>query len=86
MKPLRFTRHALVERMPRYGLTREIVEAIVRQPDWVEQDPDDDAVERRFGRPPGFIRHVRVACVEEEDHIHVVSVFPDRNARPPDAS
>jgi hypothetical protein len=86
MKPLRFTRHALVDRMPLYGLTREIVEAVVRQPDWVELDPDDIAVERRFGRLPGFIHHVRVACVEEEDHIRVVSVFPDCNARPPDAS
>jgi hypothetical protein len=85
MKPLRFTNHAIFDRMPLYGLTRE-VEAIVRQPDWVEPDPDDDAVERRFGRPPGFIRYVRVACVEEEDHIRVLSAFPDRNARLPDAS
>jgi hypothetical protein len=86
MKPLRFTNHALFDRMPLYGFTRDMVEAIVHQPDWIAPDPDDDAVERRFGRPPGFIRYVRVACVEEEDHIRILSVFPDRNARPPDAS
>jgi hypothetical protein len=86
MKSLRFTRHALFDRMPRFGLTREAVEAIVRQPDWIEPDPDDQTVDRRFGRPPDFIRYVRVACVEEEDHIRVLSAFPDRNARPPDAS
>jgi len=86
MKPLRFTRHAATDRMPLYGLTQDVVEAIVRRPEWTEPDPDDPTVERRFGRPPGFARHVRVACVEEEDHIRVLSAFPDRNARPPDAS
>lgn len=85
MKTVRFTRHALVDRMPLYGLTREIVEAIVRDPEWTEPDPDDPGVERRFGRPAGSTRHLRVACVEEKDHIRVVSVFPDRNASPPDA-
>jgi hypothetical protein len=86
MKPLRFTRHALLDRMSLYGLSRESVEAIIRDPEWTEPDPDDPAVERRFGRPAGWTRHVRVACVEEEDHIRVLSAFPDRNARPPDAS
>ena len=86
MKPLRFTRHAIFDRMPRYGLAREVVEAITRDPEWSEADPGDPKVERRFGRPPGSEHHVRVACVEEEDHIRVLSAFPDRNARPPDAS
>lgn len=86
MKAIRLTRHVTVDRMPLYGLTPEIIEVIVRHPDWTEPDPDDPAVERRFGRPTGWTRHVRVACVEEEDHIRVLSAFPDRNARPPDAS
>ena len=86
MKPVRFTHHATFDRMPLYGLTRDMVEAIVRHPDWTEADPGDPTIERRFGRPPGSTRHVRVACVEEEDHIRILSVFPDRNARPPDAS
>ena len=72
--------------MPRYDLTREIVEDIARHPEWTQPDPDNPDVERRFGRPSGWTRYVRVACVEEEDHIRVLSAFPDRNARPPDAS
>jgi hypothetical protein len=29
-------------------------------------------------------RVLRVACVEESDHIRVLSAHPDRDARPPD--
>ena len=85
MKPVRLTRHALIDRIQFYGLEIAWVERIARDPEWTEPDPQQ-GVERRFGHVAEFGgRVLRVACVEEEDHIRVLSVHPDRNARRPDA-
>jgi hypothetical protein len=83
-KPIRFTHHALA-RMERYGIPSAVVERAVRAPEWREPDPIP-GVERRFLTAPELARRVvRVACVEEQDHIRILSVFPDRDARPPHA-
>jgi hypothetical protein len=80
MKPIILTYHAAVERMGELKLEREWVEQAIRTPDWTEPDPRP-GIERRFRATPEYGgRVLRVACVEEKDHIRVVSVFPDRNA------
>jgi hypothetical protein len=83
-KPVRFTRHAWL-RMAQYALPERTVEAIVRTPEWSAPDAAP-GVERRFGRSTELGgRTLRVVCVQEEDHIRVLSVFSDRDARRPDA-
>lgn len=83
MKPIILRQHALA-RMAVYGLSEPAVLDIVRHPLWTEPDPRPD-IERRFGQPPELAgRYLRVACVEERDHIRVLSAHPDRDARPPD--
>lgn len=83
MKTILLTQHGR-SRMALYGLSESTVVAVVRQPLWIEQDPRP-GIERRFGRPPELDgRILRVACVEESDHIRVLSAHPDRDARPPD--
>jgi hypothetical protein len=84
MKPLILTYHALIERIRPYGLDMADVERAVRSPDWVEPEPGRSEVERRFlAHPSTGHRALRVAVVEEADHIRVLSAHPDRNARPP---
>lgn len=86
MKPIVFRKHAL-DRMDQNHIPGSLVEAITRSPVWAGPDPDRPGIERRYGRIPGWPgKWLRVACVEEKDHIRILSVFPDRNARPPDAS
>lgn len=82
MKTIILTQHSR-SRMAQYGLSDPAVVAIVRRPLWVESDPRP-GIERRFGRPSELDgRILRVACVEESDHIRVLSAHPDRDARPP---
>jgi uncharacterized DUF497 family protein len=58
------------------------VESTVRKPDWIEPDPVDRLIERRFRAIPEFGgRILRVACVETNSGIRVISVMFDRNAR-----
>jgi hypothetical protein len=85
MKPVRLTRHAQVDRVDFYGLDIAWVERIAREPEWTEPDPQP-GVERRFGSVAEWGgRVLRVACIEEDDHIRVLTVHPDRDARRPDA-
>ncbi len=81
MKPLRFTDHAEV-RLARRGLQRGWVEATAQDPDWREPDPNDPAVERRFRRiDDAGGRILRVACVETQADIRVITAMFDRNAK-----
>jgi hypothetical protein len=83
LKPLRFTDHAEV-RLARRGLERGWVERAAQDPDWREPDPGDAAVERRFRRiDEAGGRVLRVACVETDDHIRVITAMFDRNAKAP---
>ena len=80
MKPLRFTDHAEV-RMARRGLQRAWIETAALEPDWREPEPNDPDVERRFRRiDEAGGRILRVACVETEAEIRVITAMFDRNA------
>jgi hypothetical protein len=82
-KPLRYTRHAddvVAER----ELDRSWIERTVREPDWTRPDPRRPGIERRFRAIPEFGNRVlRVACLETEGEIRIVTVFIDRDARKP---
>jgi len=63
-------------------LSRDWVEETVYAPDWTEADPKKVTIERRYRRIAAFGgRILRVACVETETSIRVISVLFDRNAR-----
>nr|WP_314256355.1 DUF4258 domain-containing protein [uncultured Devosia sp.] len=80
-KPVVYTQHAqqaLAER----ELDLSWVERVIRAPQWREADPDP-AVTRYFGAvPERGGRYLRVACVENDENIRIVSAFLDRRARP----
>ncbi|NVO15434.1 MAG: DUF4258 domain-containing protein [Rhodoplanes sp.] len=82
-KPLRFTKHAedaILER----ELDRSWIERTARDPEWTQPDPKRVGVERRFREIPEYGNRVlRVACVEAEQDIRVLTVFFDRDARRP---
>ena len=81
-KPLRFTHHALAV-MSERQLSPEWIEQAVFHPQWVEPDPRDAQIERRFcAIPERDGRILRVACVETSADIRVISTFLDRRARP----
>ncbi len=79
-KPLVWRKHArdvLAERK----LDPAWVEKAARQPEWRMPDPDDPEVERRYLRiPERGGRVLRVACVENDQEIRIVTAFLDRNA------
>ena len=80
-KPLSFTTHAedaILER----NLDRNWVERAVLEPEWRYPDPYRPGVERRFRAIPEFGgRVLRVACLENDDEIRILTVFFDRDAR-----
>lgn len=80
-KTLILTAHAR-ERLRTRKIHADWIEDAVRNPDWTEPDPRDPTIERRFRAIPQFGgRYLRVACVETEAAIRVISVMFDRNAR-----
>jgi hypothetical protein len=69
-------------RLERRGLDRSWIEATVSEPDWREPDPSDHDVERRFRAiEEAGGRILRVACVETDNEIRVITALFDRNAR-----
>ena len=81
-KVLILTAHAQT-RMRSRQIKAQWVEATVREPLWTERDPQDRQIERRFRAIHEFgERILRVACIENESTIRVISVMFDRNARP----
>jgi hypothetical protein len=59
------------------------IEAALASPDWVETDPADSSVERRFRAIPEMAgRILRVACSADAGEIRVITVFFDRRAKP----
>lgn len=83
-KAIRFTRHAQ-DAMAERELAHTWVEATVRMPDWREPDPVDPDVVRHFRRiPERGGRVLRVALVETNTEIRVISTFLDRRARKPE--
>jgi hypothetical protein len=81
LKALVLTAHAR-ERVRTRKVRNDWIEDTVRAPDWTERDPQDAKVERRFRAIHDFGgRILRVACVETEAEIRVISLMFDRNAR-----
>ena len=81
MKSLILTRHARARAQSR-GIPVEWIENTVNNPDWIEPDHNDLAIERRYRAIGQFGgRILRVACIETNDHFRVISVMFDRNAR-----
>ena len=80
-KPIVLTAHAK-KRLQDRRIDPSWIEATVRAPEWTEKDPLDSAIERRFRAIPEFGRRVlRVACVETNSSVRVISALFDRNAR-----
>jgi hypothetical protein len=81
LKPVRFTDHAEA-RMARRGLQRAWIETTALEPEWREPEPNDPTVERRFRRiEDAGGRILRVACVETDSEIRVITAMFDRNAK-----
>lgn len=80
-KPLALTTHAKL-RLATRQIALEWIQQTVYFPDWLEIDPNDSTVERRFSAIPEFgDRILRVACVETETTIRVITAVFDRKAR-----
>ncbi len=59
------------------------IEAALTSPDWIEPDPADADVERRFRAIPEMAgRILRVACSVGAGEFRVITVFFDRKAKP----
>ena len=76
-----FTRHAedmLVER----SIDRSWVELTVREPELVERDPSRPDTVRAYRRiPERDSRVLRVAYIQSDESLRIVTVFFDRNQR-----
>jgi uncharacterized DUF497 family protein len=80
-KPVVLTAHAKLRLHGRH-IDPKWIEETALHPDWAEAEPRDPSVERRFRAIPEFGgRILRVACVETNTNIRVISVMFDRNAR-----
>lgn len=78
-----YTRHG-ENVMREREIDRAWVEATVHEPDWVLPDATTQGAERRFKAIPEFgDRTLRVACLESDAHIRILTVFFDRKARRP---
>ena len=81
VKPIVWQKHAL-DVLAERKLEAAWVEKAVREPERRESDPDDPEVERRYRTiPERGGRTIRVACVENEQEIRIVTAFLDRKAR-----
>jgi hypothetical protein len=80
-KPIALTAHARI-RLQNRRIDPKWIEETVFDPEWIEAEPNDATIERRFRAIPQFGgRVLRVACVETNSSIRVISVMFDRNAR-----
>lgn len=80
-KPNRYSEHALTAMRER-ALEPKWVESAVFEPDWLEPDPLRADSERRFkALPERNGRVLRVAIVETEYEIRIITAFLDRRAR-----
>lgn len=82
-KPIRLTLHA-AEMSRKRGVEASWIVAAIEAPEWTAADPLDPVVQRRFRAvPENGDRILRVACVETETEIRVITVLFDRDARKP---
>ncbi len=82
-KPIHYTNHAATV-MSERNISSAWVEKAVHNPGWVEGEPTDVAIERRFCNiAENGNRILRVVCLENSVEIRIISVFFDRKARKP---
>lgn len=82
-KPLRLTQHAR-QRLGERGIALEWIERTTRDPQWTRPDPLDALVQRRYRAiPEQGHRVLRVACVETDAEIRIITVMFGRDAEPP---
>ena len=80
-KPVILTAHARL-RLRERAIDPKWIDETVHTPEWTEADPRDATLERRFRTIPSFgNRILRVACVETDSRIRIISIMFDRNAR-----
>ncbi|WP_371747286.1 DUF4258 domain-containing protein [Acuticoccus sp. I52.16.1] len=76
-----FTKHARDE-LARRGIQLDWIESAVERPIYVEPDPEDATLERRYARIAAHGNRVlRVVCRPQADVVEIITVFFDRNAR-----
>lgn len=81
-KRIILTAHAQVRALER-AIRGDWIEETLFSPAWTEPDPRDPTVERRFRPiPEAGHRILRIACVETNYEIRVISLMFDRRARP----
>ncbi|CAA2099278.1 hypothetical protein MBUL_00066 [Methylobacterium bullatum] len=79
MKPIVFIDHA-DQRLARRGLDREWIERTIRQPDFLEPDPDHPERVRAYRSLPECDgRVLRVIYEDASVEIQVITAFLDRN-------
>lgn len=82
--PLFFTAHARTVMVER-ELDPAWIERAVREPEWELPGPSGPGIVRGFRRiPERGNRILRVACVETDSGIRILSAFLDRGARRPE--
>ncbi|MCR9124030.1 MAG: DUF4258 domain-containing protein [Phyllobacteriaceae bacterium] len=82
-KPLVYTTHA-TDAVRERLIRTDWIEACVFEPDWTTPDPNPDGRVRRFKLIDEYgSRILRVVCIEQPDHIRIITVFFDRTATAP---
>lgn len=82
MKPVVFTVHALVAMAAR-GIERELALRTVAEPEWTGPDARHKGRTNSFRRFDAFGGHaLRVVHEESAEMVEIITVFPDRKARP----
>jgi hypothetical protein len=82
-KPIRFTAHAL-HAMDHREIEPAWVERVLRQPEWIADDPADPILRRAFAQVPERAnRYMRVVYSEGPAEWVIVTAFLDRDAKPP---
>lgn len=82
-KAIVYTQHAETVIRER-RLDKQWVETTAIRPHWIESDPSDSTIERRYAAlDERDGRILRVVCIETDDIIRIISAFLDRDARRP---
>jgi hypothetical protein len=82
-KPVVLTAHA-AEVIRERALHLDWVEAAARNFEWSRPDPQGNGVEQRFRSITEYENRIlRVACLENEEEIRIITAFFDRKAKRP---
>ena len=82
-KPVRLTNHAAEVARER-ELRLEWIETVARGFEWSRPDPQGNGIEQRFRSIPEYENRIlRVACLESESEIRIITAFFDRKAKRP---